>query len=119
MTFKRNNYKESVIKPINNNYLVQMGRRREGKSADAIKVHDCISETQTKSYLIVASHSVTESFVSHNLSFPIEEGQKTFLHCLQLLLVHLRERADGGKLNGEKLETCLPEEVIINKRLDA
>lgn len=46
------------------------------------------------SCLIVAPHCVAERFIRHNPSFPIEKSQETFLHRLQLLLVHLREREE-------------------------
>lgn len=48
------------------------------------------------SCLVVAPHSVAESFIRHNLSFPVEKSQEAFLHRLQLLLVNLRRRRDDG-----------------------
>lgn len=48
------------------------------------------------SCLVVAPHSVAESFIRHNLSFPAEESQETLLHRLQLLLVNLRQTRDDG-----------------------
>ena len=40
-------------------------------------------------YLIVTLDSVHEGFVSHDLSFPIEESLKPVLDCLQLLFADL------------------------------
>lgn len=49
-------------------------------------------------HLIVASHSIAESFISDNLSLSIEEGQEALLHCLQLLLVDLTEKTEEANL---------------------
>lgn len=56
---------------------------------------------------MVAPHCVAESFICHNLRFPVQEGHETLLHCLQLLLVHLRKKNKNKRVDdgGQREET--------------
>lgn len=66
---------------------------------NACKAINAVSLTEAKvlykiqkSCLIVAAHSIAESFISYNLRLSFQEGLKSLLHRLQLLLVELRKR---------------------------
>lgn len=67
----------------------------------ASSYHHFITSKKKIFYLMVAPHCVAESFICHDLRFPVQEGHETLLHCLQLLLVHLRKKIKIKELTME------------------
>lgn len=77
-----------------------------------------IAMAMARSHLIVALHSIDERLISHNLCVSIEEGLKTILGLLKLLLGYLWKQiqTEGTSVLKPELENVSKETKVSSSR---